>query len=332
MLIAALKLTHDGTLAVSKDDSLLFSVELEKMNNNQRYKHFDDFRIIDDILSEFDITYDDIDHWVIDGWELDPENGISGQNAVYVENAEIKVNSYCNSIKNMDEGIEKKFLSKQFGSYTSYTHIYDHLCSAYCTSEFARNNKNAYVIVFDGGTKPLLFYYDTTAEKFIFCKELLKFGGDIYTGMASKTNAFSYSRRIKNGVQTFTQKYAGRIMAYVAFGIVNKKLMELFQAEYELLGDDNCISNGWLQNRLFEKRVFEKIEHISDEDILSTFHVFMQKKLCESIEKFFQNDKKNEVRNLCLCGGNFLNIKWNSAIRETGLFQKIYAPPFINIT
>ena len=40
-------------------------------------------------------------------------------------------------------------------------------------------------------------------------------------------------------------------MAYVAFGIVNKKLMELFQAEYELLGDDNCISNGWLQNRLF---------------------------------------------------------------------------------
>lgn len=332
MLIAALKLTHDGTVAVSKDDRLLFSVELEKINNNQRYKHFDNFKIIDEILNEFDVAYEDIDYWVIDGWEMDPENGISGKNVVLVGTEELKVNSYCNCINNMYEGIEKFFSYEQFDNYTSFTHIYDHLCSAYCTSEFAKKGESAFVVVFDGGTKPLLFYYDVFVEKFLFCKELLKFGGDIYTGMASRTSVFSYSRRTRNGVQTFTQKYAGRIMAYVALGTVNEQLMDLFKTEYELLSDDNCITNGWSQNRLFEKRVFEQMDSVADEDILTTFHMFIQNQLCEALDFFFRNDEKKANRNLCLCGGNFLNIKWNSAIRETGLFQKIYAPPFINDT
>lgn len=330
MLIAGLKLTHDGTLAVAKDDQLLFSVELEKLNNNQRYKHFDDLNVIEDIFADFNITYGDIDHWVIDGWEMDPENGISGQNVTCVGNAKFEVNSYCNCINNIDEGISKLFSSEQFGSYASYTHIYDHLCSAYCTSEFALNNESAFIIVFDGGTKPLLFYYDIDTGRFVFCKELLKFGGDIYSGMASYTPTFSYSKRIRNGVSTFTQKFAGRVMAYIACGSVIEELMDLFQAEYEKLTDNNCISNGWEQNRKFEKNVFEVINQIPDEDVLLTFHMFLQCKLCEEIKQFFESDNRPKCRNLCLCGGNFLNIKWNSAIREMGVFDKIYAPPFIN--
>ena len=36
------------------------------------------------------------------------------------------------------------------------------------------------------------------------------------------------------------------------------------------------------------------------------------------------------VRTLCLAGGSALNIKWNSAIRDSGLFDTVWVPPFPN--
>ena len=70
MYIAGLKLTHDGTLAVAKDDRLLFSVELEKMHNWNRYSHFENLDVIDEILENNNLIFKDIDYWVVDGWQL----------------------------------------------------------------------------------------------------------------------------------------------------------------------------------------------------------------------------------------------------------------------
>lgn len=39
MNICALKITHDGTVAYAEDSELVFSVELEKINNNLRFSH-----------------------------------------------------------------------------------------------------------------------------------------------------------------------------------------------------------------------------------------------------------------------------------------------------
>lgn len=94
----------DGTLAVADEDKLLFSVELEKIHNNQRHMHFEDLNMIDEVLAGFNLSIGKIDHWIIDGWELDPDgNGAKGLNIVKAGNTIIPVNSYCNSIKGLSE-------------------------------------------------------------------------------------------------------------------------------------------------------------------------------------------------------------------------------------
>lgn len=333
MLIAGLKLTHDGTLAVAQDDRLLFSVELEKMHNWERYCHFENFTVINEILEKNNLKFENIDHWIIDGWQLDPEDNMPPF-IVNVGDESIPVHCYSNLSEGKPENAFSIFKSEKFKEYTSFSHIYDHLCSSYCTSPFAKRNQSSYIIVFDGGTKPLLFYYNAKTRTFSFCKELLKFGGDIYSGIASKTEAFAYSRKIVNGCETFTQKYAGKIMAYVALGKENKHIYNYFSKEYENLLGNNCISNSWKLNREFEENVFKKINNKFDEkDIITTFHFFMQNELCNAIMEYFSNsESEKEGINLCLCGGNFLNIKWNSAIRKTGIFNEIFAPPFVNDT
>lgn len=335
MLYAALKLSHDGTLSVADDEKLLFSVELEKIHNYQRHMHFENLDVIDEVLAGFQLSVRDIDQWIIDGWEIDPDCGAySGQNVVLVGETVIAVNGYCNSNKGLDEKSIMTGNCDKLGEYVSYTHVYDHICSTYCTSRFAREEKSAYILMYDGGVKPLLFYYDVAAREFVFVKELMKLGGDIYTRMAAETEAFAYSRRKRNGKDTFTQKYAGRIMAYVALGEVRSELMRVFSEVYKQIDDDNSIENGWKQNELFVKNTFKKIKNrFSDNDIITSFHYFIQDMLCRELKNCFNEHetKKNDIC-LCLCGGNFLNIKWNTAIRNLGIFSDIYAPPFINDT
>ena len=335
MLYAALKLTHDGTIAVADEEKLLFSVELEKIHNYQRHMHFENLDVIDEVLEGFQLTIRDIDRWIIDGWEMDPDGETcSCQNVVAVGNSKISVNGYCNSIKGGDEKSRITGSCDKLGEYVSYTHVYDHICSTYCTSQFAREEKSAYILMYDGGVKPLLFYYDADCARFVFIKELMKLGGDVYTRMAAETEAFAYSRRKRNGEDTFTQKYAGRIMAYVALGEVRQELMRIFSEEYLKIGEDNSIENGWKQNKTFVKNVIKRIDNrFCDSDIIASFHFFIQDLLCKELRGYFNETPKNNGElNLCLCGGNFLNIKWNAAIRNLGIFSDIYAPPFINDT
>ena len=68
MKICGLKLTHDGAVALIDGNRLLFSIELEKLRNNPRYKEIDDTLLIRDVLASEGYTPDDIDVFAIDGW------------------------------------------------------------------------------------------------------------------------------------------------------------------------------------------------------------------------------------------------------------------------
>jgi carbamoyltransferase len=72
MIICGLKLTHDGAIALVDDGKLIFSYEMEKLNNNNnRFSdllsfYSDDF--LNSILRENGYERKDIDQLVIDGW------------------------------------------------------------------------------------------------------------------------------------------------------------------------------------------------------------------------------------------------------------------------
>lgn len=329
MKIAGLKLTHDGSFAVAEDDKLLFCVELEKVSNNNRHTPFKNLKYLDQILQYYGLSREDIDQWIIDGWENDPEYMME-KNKIVLEEETLPVHFYHNYKDGKSESEYSEYHSKEFGDYISFSHVFDHLCASYCTSPFSEKNESSFVLCFDGGVKPLLYYYDFESEEFLFCKELLKFGGDIYTGIASRTETFAFSRRVVNGYHTFTQKYAGRVMAYIAMGQVQSEILTACEKVYDQLSDDNTIAGQWSQNRKFETELLQKIGNLySDADLLASFHVFLQKKLvaelCEAAAGF-----PHACSHLCLAGGSFLNIKWNSAIRSSGLFDEIYVPPFVN--
>lgn len=68
MLICGLKLTHDGSVAVVDGGRLLFSIEMEKRNNNARYTGIRDGETIAEILAGEGVALDAIDLFVVDGW------------------------------------------------------------------------------------------------------------------------------------------------------------------------------------------------------------------------------------------------------------------------
>ena len=69
MVTCGLKLTHDSAVAIFEDNTLIASIELEKMGNNNRYKILDDLRIVPSILAEAGYDYRDIDVFCVDGWK-----------------------------------------------------------------------------------------------------------------------------------------------------------------------------------------------------------------------------------------------------------------------
>src|SRR5262245_61286745 len=72
MLICGVKLTHDATVALVEDSKLVFSIELEKLNNNPRHSIFylgiTDFQ---ELLNDYGYNMADVDKIVFDGWHTE---------------------------------------------------------------------------------------------------------------------------------------------------------------------------------------------------------------------------------------------------------------------
>ncbi|MBD0260842.1 MAG: hypothetical protein ICV83_34410, partial [Cytophagales bacterium] len=115
-------------------------------------------------------------------------------------------------------------------------------------------------------------------------------------------------------------------MAYIALGQVRRELFVHFDEIYQKCYDKPMGFANQLANE-FKARI--KGQPYRDEDILHSFHVYLEELLREKLEKKVKRDGMRS-RNVCLAGGCALNIKWNSAIRNSGLFEQVYVPPFPN--
>ena len=68
IITCGIKLTHDGAVALFEDNRLIFSVEMEKINNNARFSHIKDLKSIEEVLNSFGYKLEDVDKFVVDGW------------------------------------------------------------------------------------------------------------------------------------------------------------------------------------------------------------------------------------------------------------------------
>ncbi|MEO1624261.1 MAG: carbamoyltransferase N-terminal domain-containing protein, partial [Bacteroidota bacterium] len=206
-------------------------------------------------------------------------------------------------------------------NYTSYMHVTGHIMSAYCCSPFAQAGEDAYVLVWDGGMYPRLYYFDVQKKEIENLGPIFLFIGNIYSIFAQHFGPF----KVGNKFAKDSLSVAGKVMAYIGKGEVRRELFAIFDRIYKKhytspMGFANVFANE------FKNTVGDEF---SDEDILCSFHYFLDELLVSKLSKKIKRFPRAN-RNICLAGGCALNIKWNRSIRRSGFFDAVFVPPFPN--
>lgn len=339
MMICGLKLTHDGCIAVVNNNQLLFSTELEKINNNPRYTAIDNHITITDILRSEGIALSDIQRFAIDGWGGYDDEALAIQPRLHIgkennfldcrngaESFRLSIAQYQEREPRHNVLTPLEFTGLKIGAaelpYTSYLHVTGHIMSAYCTSPFAARQEDAYVMIWDGGMYPRLYFVHAKAGAIENIGPLFLMIGNIYTIFSQHFGPF----KVTGNFAKDDLSVAGKVMAYIALGEEKHELLPVFDKIYE-----KCYDKPMGFANVFANKFKEQIngQGYQDEDILCTFHLYLEKMLQEKLEKKIKRFNRN-CANLCIAGGCALNIKWNSAIRSMPLFKEVYVPPFPN--
>jgi carbamoyltransferase len=328
MTILGLKLTHDGAMALIDNGKLIFSYEMEKLDNNERHSEFCiDLQKVNEVLLEYNYSLGEIDQLVIDGWgDNDLEIVIDK-----LKDIKIKVAEYGRILEKDDDVlVAEKFEINEYNLfYKSYKHIASHAVGAYCTSPFAGKKEDSFILVWDGGMPPQLLYYQYSANSFFNLGPLFLFSGFIYVDFSRAFRPFSETTDGNLSI-------AGKVMAYIALGKVNNDLLinlrRIFdEVAVQIEYDKVTYRMVEFMSREFIHRCKElaKSIQINHDDILATFHAFIQELIIGNLERKCK-EYPMACNNLCFAGGSALNIKWNSGIRNSDIFENIWVPPFPN--
>lgn len=343
MIICSLKLTHDGAIALIDNGKLIFSYEMEKLNNNNRFASLSTFystQLLKEILAENGYNIEDVDRFVIDGWgDHDSENTSDNDyppfkttfNKSKEEQFEIELSGYGLLVKTEDILNRARFDYPEHNfSYSSYMHTAGHVMSGYCTSPFAQRKEDAYILAWDGGMFPQLFYFNAGDKSVENMGALFHLLGISYAAFA--TNYEPYSKYTVDD-----SSVAGKVMAYIALGKSNPEALAEFkrlfyEQEQQIAATPGLKSRdliAYTSRLLSELVIYGELNDIAGVDMMATFHVFLQEVLLENLTKIVEK-QENKSRNLCFVGGCALNIKWNSHIRNSGLINEMWVPPFPN--
>lgn len=345
-IVCGLKLSHDGGVALLDDGELVFSVEIEKVANNRRHSKVADLRIVGELLSQFGYAIDDVDEWVIDGWNGEESGTVSVDNLgqpLTLTVAPYRERDLSSDV--LSPGATGDFkLGGHVRRYTSYLHITGHLASAYCTSPFADDGEPALVLVWDGGTFPRLYHVDS-GRGIENLGAVFDVVGGIYPTAA---HHFGPYRRDDDPLMVDDLSVAGKLMAYIALGSVRpevlRTLRETFCEHFESDGVDAVdyrrAVGGWGSPFDPSLRYLHRFYHdvrrrlapsgYSDEDVLASVHAFLEDLLVERLVAKVHDWGGRGPWDLCFVGGCALNIKWNSALRAQPTFRAVWVPPFPN--
>ena len=345
VLICGVKASHDAGVAVIDDGRLLFSVELEKLDNNVRYSYLGDLRRVTDILVQQGVPPEAIDQFVVDGWytpPMDADKFVSLQDGD--RSVDLRVAPYL-EFPGDDRGPLQRhvFDSHHFSGsagYASYTHVANHLIGGYCSSPFAAGGEDALVLVWDGGVVPRLYHVRAGTRAVTMVAALLPLIGNCFADFSAQFDPFTYSVEGMT-VEAAVRKHlsvAGKAMAYAALGKVEPDAYPLFD---DLLGGflqlvDETVVTARLRDvpreagaKIAANRD-ELAPGLSNADLIATFQAYLGDRLLTRLATEVERAFPGTRPNLVMAGGCALNIKWNTLIRSSGLFREVFIPPFPN--
>ncbi|BCY09068.1 carbamoyltransferase N-terminal domain-containing protein [Actinoplanes sp. L3-i22] len=330
MIICGLKLTHDGGLAVLEDGRLVAVAELEKRDNNPRHAPLDRAETITEILAELGYGADDVDVFAVDGWHAGELTLSLGGTDVPIAVAPYHERT---AAQRADQAYE--FDGLPVGGrprrYVSYHHATDHLFSAYCASPFAAAGQPALVLVWDGGMLPLLYEVRPGPVRVISHGPLLPVYGNAFAEFCGQFAEFAdeFATEQRRWGRTRPSAVAGKAMAYAGLGTDVPELHGPIGALLDTVAPMAIDGGARVARRLLSERD-RLAPGLSDADLIATFQDYLGACLVEAFKELVPGLPADAARNLCLAGGCALNIKWNSALRRSGLFEQVWVPPFPN--
>lgn len=330
MVVCGLKLTHDSSITVADNGKLLLSIDLEKVDNNNRFKIMDDMADVEVLLNKYNIRLSDIDSFVVDGWVGEEQATIKttnlGQPVTLAAAPYLGNNGWPSLLHGYRPG--KMNIGDSSFSYSSYVHVAGHIFSVYATSPFARRGENAYILVWDGGMHPHLYFFDRLKGVAEPAGPLFYFGVNMYSVFCQHFGPF----KINGNVIKDELSVAGKVMAYVAFGYRQPEII----ADLEEVYDEticHAINSAAIPEYpyIFARHFTRKTRHkaYTDEDIIASFHFFCEEKILSGLAMAISRHG-NRSGNFCFAGGAALNIKWNTAIRQKAGFNEVWVCPFPN--
>ena len=322
MRFCGLKFGHDGAVALIEDDVLIFSVEMEKIANQIRHCPLFDIAAVMSLLARYGYSADDVDHFVLDGWNPRRQVFKWGQRDIRLPRAPYVQSPLARDVLDYPPNDHPEF------PFLSYPHYAGHVVGSYCTSPFAAHGESAFVLSWDGGMVPLLYYFDAAVGRFEYLGAPFGIVGDVYAEVAAGRGPFA-----ANPNQWETLGNPGKIMAYVAYGeerpSVFSELDRLVSRLPEL--NDSSVDGIYEANLELIDRIRNSalLSCEKGEDVITSYHGFVQNLLVESLARMVRS-YPGYARNLCYAGGCALNIKWNQAIRSSATFERVWIPPFPN--
>ncbi|MDT7726090.1 MAG: carbamoyltransferase [Actinomycetota bacterium] len=334
MIICGIKASHDGAVAVVEDGRLRFSVETEKLGNGERYGSLGNLQQVTDILAGEGLSPSDVDQFVVDGWYT---RDASGAHAVSIgdgeRSAELSVAPYVEGPGDAGPLQRHTFAGQDFqggsGGYAGFTHVANHLLGAYCTSPFAARRENALALVWDGGIVPRLYEVHPATREVTLVSALLPVMGNTFADFSSAFEPFAAdtSALSPDQAERHHLSIAGKAMAYAALGTAEPAAFPLLDdliADFPRVDNDNGLVLG---AKVASNRE-EIMPGMSNADIIATFQDYLGNRLLQRLTRLVERRFPGRRPNLVLGGGCALNIKWNTLIRASGLFEEVFVPPF----
>ena len=230
MITCGIKISHDGAVAVLDDRRLVFSTEIEKLDNGRRYSALGDLDRIAGILGAHGLEVSDVDRFVVDGWwtagggptRIDT---LSGGQPVTVDAAPYAADPLAPAPppRYLFDGIAGSPLA---GGYSSYPHATHHLYASYCSGPFA--GQTALGLVWDGGTLPRLYLIRAgrpVAGEYL--GPLFGLVGDVFTYFCMALEPFyrSFDGLTEVEIAEHHLGTAGKAMAYAGLGAVDDDVL-----------------------------------------------------------------------------------------------------------
>jgi len=336
VLICGVKVSHDGGVALIDGNRLVFSVEVEKLDNNHRYHPLDYIERVAEVLRRENVDPCDVDRFVIDGWWSPSRDGSTCVHSrAGGRRVELAVAPYVDAGPVRHCLARYSFQTEHFKfaevEYSSYHHATGHLLGCYCSSPFAKRGEDALILIWDGGMAPRLYQVTARTLSARPVGTLLPLIGNIFGDFCGCFEPFAVDQTDWTEDQSLYYRLAtaGKAMAYAALGQVEENAFSYLDKVIDGLPRVSADNAEVIAQRVINDRA-DYLRGMSNADIVSTFQAYLGKRLLKSLAELVGRHFSREQPNLGMAGGCALNIKWNRAVRDSGMFREVWVPPFPN--